>query len=128
MGGALVHGLHVGAGAHVFPGVFGANVLDREDAIEVHSTVGEFAFAPTCPHKCVRFELCKGSSMTNRTNLCLHSVTPQNPNLSECKMQERWKPYLALGCADEVHCSSGDDTLAFRLLDEHLDRFGWRSW
>lgn len=38
------------------------------------------------------------------------------------------KPYLALGRADEGHCSSWVHTLGFRLLNEHLDRFGWRSW
>lgn len=58
-GCALVHGKHVGAGAHVHPGIFGPNVPNSEDAVEVHGAVGELAAALTGPHKRVCWELCK---------------------------------------------------------------------
>lgn len=58
-GGALVHGEHIGAGAHVDPSVFRPNVMDSQDAVEVHSAVGELSAALSCPHERVRWELCE---------------------------------------------------------------------
>lgn len=71
-GRALVHVEHVGAGAHVDPGVFRPNVLDREDAVEVHSAGGELAAALTCPHKRVGWELGKvrADQKPDTTQIC----------------------------------------------------------
>ena len=48
-GVALVHGVHVGARAHVDAGVLGLDLLNRQDAVEVHGAVGQLPVAHAGP-------------------------------------------------------------------------------
>ncbi len=50
---ALVHGKHVGARTNVDAGVLGLDVLNGQDAVEVHGPVGQLPVTHPSPHQSV---------------------------------------------------------------------------
>lgn len=54
---ALVHGKHVGAGANVRACILGLDVLNGQDAVEVHGPVGQLPVTHPCPHQGVGWGL-----------------------------------------------------------------------
>lgn len=50
-GCALVHGKHVGAGAHIDACISGLYVADGQDAVEIHGTRGQPPIVLTGPHQ-----------------------------------------------------------------------------
>lgn len=57
-GTALVHRKHVGAGAHVDARVLRLDVLNRQDAVEVHGPVGQLPVTLPGPNQRVGWRLC----------------------------------------------------------------------
>lgn len=54
---ALVHGKHVGARANVDARVLGLDVLNCQDAVEVHGPVGQLPVTHPGPHQSVSWRL-----------------------------------------------------------------------
>lgn len=52
-GSALIHGKHVGASANVNPSILRLDVLNRQDTVEVHGTVGELPVTHPGPYQSV---------------------------------------------------------------------------
>ena len=50
---ALVHGEHVGASADVDARVLGLDVLNCQDAVEIHGPAGQLPVAHSGPHQSV---------------------------------------------------------------------------
>lgn len=50
---ALVHGKHVGASANINASILRLNVLNRQDAVEVHGTVGKLPVTQPGPYQSV---------------------------------------------------------------------------
>lgn len=111
-GCALVHGEHVGAGAHVGACVTRLHVANGQDAVEVHSTGRELPVVQTGPHQGVGW----GLQASSKVRTCMGSGSPGEdfPHLS-------LSAHFALGRADEGDVSSGPHTLAPLLLHCHRD-------
>lgn len=52
-GFALIHGKHVGASANVKSSILRLDVLNRQDAVEVHGTVGKLPVTQPGPYQSI---------------------------------------------------------------------------
>lgn len=75
-GSALVHGEHVGAGAHVGACITWLYIANGQDSIEIHGSGWKFPIMQAGPHEGVSWRLALGSADEGDVGSRAHALAP----------------------------------------------------